>query len=232
MSKHRRKTSHRHIAIAAVALGALAIPSAAMACLGDPSAEGTQSAESAGQGKNWTNASWEQRSTSDDPTAQPSASASAAATAPASTAAADPAATAAASASTSDAAATASDAVTRVVALVNSERGKAGCSPLTLNAKLTKAAQDHSADMALHSNMSHTGSDGSDAAERLTRAGYSWSSYGENVAYGYSSAEEVMAGWMSSPGHKRNILNCDFKEIGVGLAQPGNYWTQDFGSAR
>ncbi|MFF3501801.1 CAP domain-containing protein [Streptomyces sp. NPDC003247] len=234
MSKHRRTTRHRHIAIAAVALSALAVPTAAMACLDDQSAEATESAASSGQWTNGTNASWNQRWTSDDPTAQPSASASAseAATAPASTTAADPAATATASANTSDAAATASDAVTRVVALVNSERSKAGCSALTLNAKLTKAAQDHSADMALHSNMSHTGSDGSDPAERLTRAGYSWSSYGENVAYGYSSPEEVMAGWMSSPGHKRNILNCDFKEIGVGLAQPGNYWTQDFGSAR
>ncbi|MGW7361704.1 CAP domain-containing protein [Streptomyces sp. NPDC054802] len=121
--------------------------------------------------------------------------------------------------------------VARVVALVNSERTKAGCSPVTLNAKLTKAAQDHSEDMAAHQNMSHTGSDGSDPGDRITRAGYSWSTYGENVAYGYATAESVMAGWMSSPGHKRNILNCAFKEIGVGLAQPYDYWTQDFGTA-
>jgi uncharacterized protein YkwD len=118
------------------------------------------------------------------------------------------------------------------VALVNSERGKVGCSPLTLNAKLSKAAQDHSADMASHQNMSHTGSDGSDPGQRITTAGYTWSAYGENVAFGYSTPEAVMAGWMSSPGHKRNILDCDFKEIGVGLAQPGSYWTQDFGAAR
>jgi uncharacterized protein YkwD len=122
--------------------------------------------------------------------------------------------------------------VARVLALVNSERGKVGCSPLTLNAKLSKAAQDHSADMASHQNMSHTGSDGSDPGQRITAAGYSWSAYGENVAFGYSTPEEVMAGWMSSPGHKRNILDCGFKEIGVGLAQPGSYWTQDFGTAR
>jgi uncharacterized protein YkwD len=117
------------------------------------------------------------------------------------------------------------------VALVNSERTKAGCSPVTLNVKLTKAAQDHSEDMAAHQDMSHTGSDGSDPGDRITRAGYSWSTYGENVAYGYATAESVMAGWMSSPGHKRNILNCEFKEIGVGLAQPYDYWTQDFGTA-
>ncbi|MFF8195730.1 CAP domain-containing protein [Streptomyces bobili] len=133
---------------------------------------------------------------------------------------------------TAPAAGTTTLAVTRVVALVNSERAKAGCSPVTLNAKLSQAAQAHSADMASHNAMSHTGSDGSDPGQRITRAGYLWSTYGENVAYGYSTPEQVMAGWMASAGHKRNILDCGFKEIGVGVAQPGNYWTQDFGTAR
>ncbi|MGW3660417.1 CAP domain-containing protein [Streptomyces sp. NPDC005151] len=119
-----------------------------------------------------------------------------------------------------------------MLALVNSERGKAGCSPLAVNAKLTKAAQDHSKDMADHRNMSHTGSDGSSPGDRITRAGYHWSAYGENVAYGYSTPGSVMEAWMTSPGHKRNILDCTFKEIGIGLAQPGHYWTQDFGTAR
>ncbi|WP_332871960.1 CAP domain-containing protein [Streptomyces triticisoli] len=116
--------------------------------------------------------------------------------------------------------------------LVNSERAKAGCSPLTVNAALNRAAQAHSEDMAAHRNMSHTGSDGSSPGDRITRAGYTWRTYGENVAYGYSTPEQVMAGWMSSSGHKANILNCAFKEIGVGLAQPGNYWTQAFGTSR
>uniref|UniRef100_UPI003460ABA9 CAP domain-containing protein n=1 Tax=Streptomyces asoensis TaxID=249586 RepID=UPI003460ABA9 len=116
--------------------------------------------------------------------------------------------------------------------LVNAERSKVGCSALRLNAVLTKAAQAHSKDMAAHQNMSHTGSDGSSPGDRITRAGYDWSTYGENVAYGYATPEQVMAGWMSSPGHKANILNCAFKEIGVGLAQPGGYWTQDFATAR
>ncbi|MFD7688838.1 CAP domain-containing protein [Streptomyces sp. NPDC059781] len=126
----------------------------------------------------------------------------------------------------------ASGAVAKVVELVNAERGKVGCSPVKVNATLTKAAQDHSKDMAASGSMSHTGSDGSSPGDRITRAGYSWSTYGENVAYGYSTPEQVMAGWMASPGHKENILNCAFKEIGVGLAQPGSYWTQDFGTAR
>lgn len=129
-------------------------------------------------------------------------------------------------------AATASSVVARVVQLVNAERSKVGCSALTLNATLTKAAQAHSDDMAAHQNMSHTGSDGSSPGDRLTGAGYAWSSYGENVAYGYATPEDVMAGWMASPGHRENILNCSFKEMGVGLAQPNSYWTQDFGTSR
>ncbi|MEU1409192.1 CAP domain-containing protein [Streptomyces sp. NPDC005728] len=137
-----------------------------------------------------------------------------------------------ASPSTPKPTATASGVVARIVALVNAERSKVGCSALTLNATLTKAAQAHSQDMAAHQNMSHTGSDGSSPGDRITRAGYSWSAYGENVAYGYTTPEQVMAGWMSSPGHRANILNCSFKEIGVGLAQPNSYWTQDFGTAR
>ncbi|MFD4789479.1 CAP domain-containing protein [Streptomyces sp. NPDC058459] len=134
--------------------------------------------------------------------------------------------------STPKPAATASGDVARVVELVNAERTKAGCSPVQLNSTLSKAAQDHSADMAAHNTMSHTGSDGSDPGSRITAAGYRWSAYGENVAYGYSTPEQVMAGWMNSTGHRENILNCSFKEIGVGLAQPGSYWTQDFGTAR
>ncbi|MFH7596403.1 CAP domain-containing protein, partial [Streptomyces racemochromogenes] len=124
------------------------------------------------------------------------------------------------------------DAQARVLALVNQERAAAGCPALTVNAQLTRAAQDHSADMAAHATMSHTGSDGSDPGLRITRAGYEWQAYGENVAYGYSTPEQVMEGWMNSPGHRRNILDCSYREIGIGLAQPGRYWTQDFAAAR
>ncbi|MER5717833.1 CAP domain-containing protein [Streptomyces sp. NPDC002132] len=205
MRKHRRQRQHRYAVIGAVTVGALAIPSAAMACPNDPTAV--------------PQVPWRQW-TIGGTGAQPPAPA------------APPAAAPSAAAPSASPAAPASGAVAKVVSLVNSERGKAGCSPLTVNAKLTKAAQDHSADMASHRNMSHTGSDGSDPGTRITRAGYAWSTYGENVAYGYSTPEQVMAGWMASPGHKRNILNCAFKEIGVGLAQPGSYWTQDFGTAR
>ncbi|MFJ9742116.1 CAP domain-containing protein [Streptomyces sp. NPDC101166] len=210
MRKHRRQTRHRYAVIGAVTVGALAIPSAALACPNDPTAVPQVPWRSG------ANASAPWQWVIGGAGAQPPAQAA-------------PPAAAAPGASP---AAPASGAVAKVVSLVNSERSKAGCSPLTVNAKLTKAAQDHSADMASHRNMSHTGSDGSDPGARITRAGYAWSTYGENVAYGYSTPEQVMAGWMASPGHKRNILNCAFKEIGVGLAQPGSYWTQDFATAR
>ncbi|MET8752313.1 CAP domain-containing protein [Streptomyces sp. NPDC004667] len=133
---------------------------------------------------------------------------------------------------TPEASAAPSGPVAEVVALVNKERAAVGCPAVTVNAQLTKAAQDHSADQAAHATMSHTGSDGSDPGQRITAAGYVWRTYGENVAYGYPTAAKVMEGWMNSPGHKRNILDCSYKEIGVGLAQPGQYWTQDFGAAR
>jgi len=246
MRKHRRKTRHRQIAIAGLVVSALAVPTAAMACLNH---QGTRGAESyGGQWRNWRNTSsedgWKHREWTSQPSTSQTTAAPATTTAAASrthaskrtaapTAAASKTTAAPKASSAATATATpASSAVARIVALVNSERSKVGCSPLTLNAKLTKAAQAHSVDMASHQNMSHTGSDGSDPGTRITRAGYIWSSYGENVAYGYSTPEQVMAGWMSSPGHKRNILDCGYKEIGVGLAQPGSYWTQDFGTAR
>ncbi|MFC9289550.1 CAP domain-containing protein [Streptomyces sp. NPDC057052] len=268
--KHRRNTRRRPIAVAVLAMGAVAVPSAAMACMDDAGAEESVTATSSSPWTDWRKASWDGHRGWDVRTAKPTAPVSPSASpttspktaapapdrpkapvsrttappAPARTAAApkptaaSPSTTTAAPkppAATTPATGTAppaSAAVTRVVALVNSERAKAGCSPVTLNAKLSQAAQAHSADMASHNTMSHTGSDGSDPGQRITRAGYLWSTYGENVAYGYSTPEQVMAGWMASAGHKRNILDCGFKEIGVGLAQPGDYWTQDFGTAR
>lgn len=268
MGKHRKDKHYRRIVIAAVALGAVGVPSVAMACAdwrdsgenrfhgaawtaakerdwwsdidGDHGWNGEKDSEPASAAsKTPTASAGTRRTTAPKPrTSVPPSTAKTTATHPKTTAPrSTPIATAAptvrpTSPSTPKAGATASGVAARIVQLVNAERSKAGCSPVTLNATLTKAAQAHSEDMAAHRNMSHTGSDGSSAGDRLTRAGYIWRTYGENVAYGYATPEKVMAGWMSSPGHRANILNCAFKEIGVGLAQPNNYWTQDFGTAR
>ncbi|MEU2611763.1 CAP domain-containing protein [Micromonospora sp. NPDC007271] len=121
----------------------------------------------------------------------------------------------------------------QVVDLVNERRAKAGCKALTVDDKLMLAAQRHSQDQADHKTMTHDGSDGSDVGDRLDRVGYAWRAYGENVAWNQQSPAAVMDAWMNSPGHRANILNCSFTEIGVGVARSnGPYWTQDFGTPR
>ncbi|GAB3848144.1 hypothetical protein GCM10029963_30670 [Micromonospora andamanensis] len=120
-----------------------------------------------------------------------------------------------------------------MVALVNAERAKAGCDALSIDDKLMTAAQRHSQDQADHRNMSHTGSDGSDPGERIDRVNYSWRTYGENVAWNQRTPAAVMDAWMNSDGHRANILNCSFTEIGVGVANSnGPYWTQVFAAPR
>ncbi|EST18805.1 sigma-70 family RNA polymerase sigma factor [Streptomyces roseochromogenus] len=120
----------------------------------------------------------------------------------------------------------------QVVALVNKERSAAGCGPLTENPQLQKAAQGHSDDMAARHFFDHTNPDGADPGQRITAAGYQWSTYGENIAQGQQTAAAVMESWMNSPGHRANILNCSFKDIGVGVhkGDGGPWWTQDFGA--
>ncbi|MFF7974258.1 sigma-70 family RNA polymerase sigma factor [Streptomyces sp. NPDC007905] len=127
---------------------------------------------------------------------------------------------------------TPSDTVAQVVELVNKERAAAGCGPLTEDAQLEKAAQGHSDDMAARNFFDHTNPDGADPGRRITAAGYRWSTYGENIAQGQQTPQAVMDSWMHSPGHRANILNCSFKEIGVGVhrGSGGPWWTQDFGA--
>lgn len=111
--------------------------------------------------------------------------------------------------------------------------GAAG--PLTLNAQLNSAAQKHSEDMAASQEMSHTTpagavhfAPGSSFSERIEQEGYAYRRVAENVAFGYPTVEEVMDGWMNSPGHCRNIMNPELTELGLGESE--NYWTQVFGT--
>lgn len=120
----------------------------------------------------------------------------------------------------------------QVVALVNQERAKSGCGPVKEDAQLTDAALRHSEDMAARDFFEHTNPDGADPGRRITDAGYHWSTYGENIARGQQTPESVMESWMNSPGHRANILNCSFKDLGVGIhkGSGGPWWTQDFGA--
>ncbi len=124
-----------------------------------------------------------------------------------------------------------------VLNLVNDERIEAGLQPLTWNDQLFNAARNHSSDMAVENYFSHTSLDGRSAGDRIFDAGYDWQTYGENIAYGYTDPEAVMTGWMNSAGHRANILNGSFCELGVGVAEHANsgyrlYWTQDFGKQK
>ena len=114
-----------------------------------------------------------------------------------------------------------------VARITNTERARAGCPALRVDARLTRAAQLHSDDMSANGYFSHTSRDGRSFADRIRAQGFP-SPAAENIARGQRSAAAVMQAWMNSPGHRRNILNCGLRAIGVGFA-PGNVWTQDFG---
>ncbi|MEU6863165.1 CAP domain-containing protein [Streptomyces sp. NPDC046876] len=117
-----------------------------------------------------------------------------------------------------------------VLALVNQERAQAGCGPVRANPPLAALAAAFSKDMAVRGFFDHTDPDGNTPWDRATKAGLAGLG-GENIARGQGDAEAVMKAWMSSPGHKANILNCEYRTLGVGMysAAGGPWWTQDFG---
>ncbi|MFI6856224.1 CAP domain-containing protein [Streptomyces sp. NPDC050416] len=123
-----------------------------------------------------------------------------------------------------------SAAAAQVLKLVNDERAKVGCSAVAANSALTDLAQNYSEDMAARGFFDHTDPDGRTPWDRAEKAGIS-NLGGENIARGQADAAAVMDAWMNSPGHRANILNCDFKTLGVGveLGPGGPWWTQNFG---
>lgn len=125
-----------------------------------------------------------------------------------------------------------------VVDLVNQERAKAGLPPLKRNTDLDYAARYHAQDMHDDNYFSHDTFDGSvfvcDTWQRLSNYYPTTGWRGENIAGGYTTPGNVMNGWMNSSGHKANILNSNYREIGVGYyygpSGYNHYWVQDFGS--
>lgn len=120
----------------------------------------------------------------------------------------------------------------QVLALVNVEREQAGCGSLSRDGALESAAVAHSRDMAANDYFSHDSQDGRSFSDRVRAAGYSGGSIAENIAAGQSSAAAVVDSWMSSEGHRANILNCSYTDMGLGYATGGSYgsyWTQDLG---
>ena len=119
----------------------------------------------------------------------------------------------------------------QVLALVNVNRRRGGCDELSLDRRLILAAYGHAADMARRGYFAHESPNGAGAGDRVQDAGYRWSRYGENIARGQDSTYEVVDGWMHSPEHRENIMDCGLRQMGIGLAFSGDrqpYWVQDF----
>lgn len=132
----------------------------------------------------------------------------------------------------------------RMVSLHNDERSRNGLAPLSPDGRLAMAALLQARDCARRNLLTHTGSDGSDSGQRLTRAGYAWSRAAENAAQqpqapagwpgDVRTPEWAMDGWMQSPGHRANILG-PYTQMGAGWADAADgtrYWVVDFGSPR
>ncbi|HEU5097950.1 MAG TPA: CAP domain-containing protein [Roseiflexaceae bacterium] len=126
----------------------------------------------------------------------------------------------------------------QIVVLTNQLRQQHGCAPLAVSPALSLAAQQHSQEMADNNYFSHVDLSGHNPGWRALQAGYAGSAGAENIAAGYTTAEEVVMAWYNetppNDGHRQNLLNCSFTEIGIGYAvnpnsQYHNYWTQDFG---
>lgn len=124
---------------------------------------------------------------------------------------------------------TTDSAAAEILSLVNAERARAGLAPLTLNAEVSRAAAIRANE--IQASFSHTRPDGKSFSTVLTEAGISYRASGENIAYGQTTAEKVMSDWMNSSGHRANILNSGYTELGVGHVKDASgtdYWVQLF----
>jgi uncharacterized protein YkwD len=116
------------------------------------------------------------------------------------------------------------------VKLTNAQRAQHGCSALRVDVHLVTAARQHSRDMRVRHYFDHNTPDGKTPWDRIKADGYSQPG-AENIAMGYATSQAVVNGWMNSPGHRANILNCSLKAVGIGVeyGSGGPWWTQDFG---
>lgn len=123
-----------------------------------------------------------------------------------------------------------------MLAQVNEYRRKADVSALRMSRELQEAAQAHAEDMLARGYFGHKSPNGISVRERSNKVGYEWKTVGENIAEGQTSVREVMTAWMNSTGHRQNILNPNFRDLGIGLVlgknKAGEYrviWVQNFG---
>ena len=115
-----------------------------------------------------------------------------------------------------------------VIRLVNVIRRENGLGELSVNWELSRVARYKSQDMSDKRYFSHTSPTYGSPFQMMKAFGITYRHAGENIAYGYSSPQAVVNGWMNSEGHRKNILNPNFTQIGVGYVSQGGYWTQMF----
>ena len=115
-----------------------------------------------------------------------------------------------------------------VVRLVNQARSRNGLPPLTENWELSRVARYKSQDMKDRGYFSHNSPTYGTPFQMIRAFGLTYRYAGENIAMGYASPQAVVEGWMNSGGHRANILNVNYTQIGVGYEPRGNYWTQMF----
>jgi uncharacterized protein YkwD len=134
----------------------------------------------------------------------------------------------------------------QVLQLVNAARGQsrqcgrsvmAAAPPLRLSEPLNQAALVHAQDMLRYHYFEHTGPDGSSPAQRIAATGYNYRIVGENIASGPETPQEVVQGWLASPGHCQNIMDARFEDTGIAYdasrsGEPSIYWVQEFAAAR
>lgn len=108
----------------------------------------------------------------------------------------------------------------------NQQRSANGLASLSLNSTLSQAAQAKAADMSANDYWSHNSPSGATPWTFISAAGYAYQTAGENLAYGFTSSSETITGWMNSPGHRANILNSSFSQVGFGTIDIANYQGQ------
>lgn len=115
-----------------------------------------------------------------------------------------------------------------VIRLVNEIRQQNGLRPLTANWELSRVARYKSQDMADRGYFAHNSPTYGSPGQMIKAFGLSYRTAGENIAKGYASPQAVVNGWMNSSGHRANILNASYTQIGVGYVARSNHWTQMF----
>lgn len=113
--------------------------------------------------------------------------------------------------------------LTSLLQETNIQRSQNGQSALTLNGQLSQAAQAKAEDMAARNYWSHVTPDGAQPWAFIANAGYSYTTAGENLAYGFDTSTAAVAGWMNSPSHRANLLNGGYQEVGFGVANAPNF---------